>query len=144
LGAVLNGPRIKSSRDNPPLKTLLGDILLWSLFCLPGGALVGVLVGGFYTILTSELQGGAWAAIAGRVLLGGVIGAILGVVAGLAVGQLAAATAALIGKVRGKLERRLLVEVIDSARGLLYEGGVVLSLPGLCVGVIVGIIVALR
>jgi hypothetical protein len=136
LGAILNGPRPKSRRENPSVWTLLGRILLLALGFLPGGAVLGVLVGGIYGGLGT---GSTVVRVIGSV----VSGAVLGGVATILVTQVASATAAAIGAVRGHWKRHLLVEMADGAKGILFEGGIALVVPGLCIGTLVGIILAL-
>ena len=138
LGAILNGSRSMAKRENPASRVLIGRILLMALALVPGGAVLGALGGAIY-------GGSDTGPTVVRVLGHAVGGAAYGGVAAIVTAQVGIAIATVLGRVRhGAWERHLLVEMADSATDLvLYEGGVLLALPGLCIGAIVGIVLAL-
>lgn len=136
LQAILNGPKPKSKRENPSVGTIFGRTLLWALGVVPVGAALGALVGGIHGEFVS-------APLVVRVIGHGVSGAALGGFAALLTIQVASATAAAIGMLRGHWERHVLVEMANSAKDIWYEGGVFVAFPGLFIGAITGIILAL-
>lgn len=137
LQAILNGPRPKSKRENPSGGAIFGRVLLWALGAVPAGAGLGALVGGIHGAFVS-------APLVARVIGHGVSGAVLGGLAALLLLEVVFAMAAAIGTSLGHRKRNIFVEMADAVvGGIRWEGGFFVAFPGLFIGAITGIILAL-